>query len=310
MPITRGERILRELFTASVLARLEANARVPSKWVQDHPITRRLEVLRGRRGDDWRNRFRRRWALFMEAADACGLLEGKELRENLVSPQDDSFRGAMAECEAAWFLSRRLGAQVKAKPDPMSGKNVDLVATIGGLDVYCEVKSPHVPRTGPSVLGDDSAALRNCIHAATRQFKPGRFNLLMIVPLLRTAVFDDRDQFVAATIGQPTIQVTVSLDGAPPPPPQAGFQQDGKLARLRRDSNTGATRTDGTRISTICCLETQTVFDGDLSKEDHRLTVIHNPFAATPLPRSIFGTYPQLVKRPDGHMEWTDHHPD
>ncbi len=283
-----------------VLASLATLARKPDKWANGSWVACRHQVIRSRSGNHWKRRFRAQWCSYLAAAEEVGLLKKKDVLQRLVSEKDEAFRGAMAECQAAWFIRHRLSADVKAVPDASKGKNIDLVGSVGGLEIACEVKAPHVSRSGSTVAGDYRAALRRCIKAAGKQFQKGRCNVLFLVPILRTEVYCDRQQLVGAIIGEWAIRLTIMEDGSPPPPPKETFLQNGKLAQLRNGG------TDLTRISAVCALEDAVVQRGDEFQNSHRLTVVHNPFAEVPAPASFFGQYPQLVKRSDGHMEWTD----
>jgi hypothetical protein len=120
----------------------------------------------------------------------------------------------------------------------------------------------------------------------------------------------DRDPLLKATVGEWAISVPISLDPqVEPPPSQMIFKQNGKLARLFR-SKDGPTTTNFTRVPAVMAIE-EVMFpanDGSVVLE-HRVHVVHNPFAAAPIEPSVFGTVPQLVSR-EGFMRWTDEKPD
>lgn len=212
----------------------------------------------------------------------------------------------MAECEAVWFFRERLSGVVRPKVDPKTSKNTDFAATVQAQELYCEVKAPYVPRMNNSWAGDDAKILRSCVETAGSQFKKKRCNIVVLVPTLRIEVFSDRDQLVKAVIGEHAMSMFVSLDDSPAPPARPTFLQEGKLARLHPKKD-GSVSTDFTRISAVMSLEHIFVDnDRDETVADHRVVVVHNPFAEVPLLASVFAAFPQLARRDDGAMEWTD----
>jgi hypothetical protein len=234
------------------------------------------------------------------------LLDDAEIVANLTGTDDESFRGALAECNAAWFL-RQLGIAVKPKPEPKDGKNIDFAVTRETSTFYVEVKAPFVPQLTNHGSGDDSKALRGRVEAAGEQFKKGRCNFLFLVPVLRTSIHSFREQLVKAVLGEHALLISVSLDPTvKAPPPALVFKQDGKLARLHPQAD-GSVKTDLTRISEVVSLEYVFGYnDRDEREVRPRVTVVHNPFAEVPLPAEVFVPFPQLVRRDDGDMEWTD----
>jgi hypothetical protein len=301
---------MRELFPEATLSRL---ARIERKHVSTWdsggaPVRRRHEIITATGPDPWRCGWalHQSWCAYLGAAEATGLLTAAELRANLTGDDDDSFRGAMAECEAVWFFRERLGGVVRPKVDPKDSKNSDFAASLEALEVHCEVKAPCVPRMNNTWAGDDAKILRSCVDAAGSQLKKGRCNIVVLVPTLRIEVFSDRDQLLKAIIGEQALSVFVSLDDSPAPPPKPTFLQKGKLARLHPKKD-GSVSTDFTRISAVMSLEHVFVDnDRDETVADHRVVVVHNPFAEVPLPASALAAFPQLVKVEDGAMAWTD----
>jgi len=305
MPMLSG------LFTDEVLASLLNVQRPPASPWDDGgiPVRRRHEVVRCTGPEPWRSGWalKRAWEGYLSAANECGLLADAELRANLTGGDDESFRGAMAECLVTWFVLRKLGMAVTPKPEPKAQKNVDFAARSGSLEVFGEVKSPYVPLLNCVGSGDDSRNLRACVEAAGPQFKKGRCNVLFLAPVLRTPIYMNRDQLVKAVVGEQALAVYVSFDPhRPAPPPEPTFLQTGKLARLHPQKD-GSIRTDYTRISAVVSVE-EILFEAATGERtvDHKTTVVHNPFAEVALPPEAFGAYPQLVKRADGNMEWTD----
>ena len=199
------------------------------------------------------------------------------------------------------------GVAVTSKPESKAQKNVDFLARRDALELYGEVKSPYVPLLNGVGSGDDSKSLRSCVQTAGEQFKKGRCNIIFLAPVLRTPIHMFREQLVKAVIGESALTVYVSLDPAhPAPPAEPTFLQTGKLARLHPKGD-GTVTTDYTRISAVVSVE-QILVEAATGERnvDHRITVVHNPFAENGVPIELFGAYPQLIKRADGNMEWTD----
>jgi hypothetical protein len=184
------------------------------------PVRRRHEVVRCLSPSPWQSGWalKRAWEAYLEAAKDCGLLADAELVENLIGTDDESFRGALAECNAAWFL-RQLGLTVMPKPEPKNGRNVDFAVERGALTFYVEVKAPYVPQLTNYGSGDDSKILRGRVEAAGVQFKKGRCNVLFLVPVLRTSIYSFREQLVKAVLGEHVRQISVSLDPSVKAPP-------------------------------------------------------------------------------------------
>ena len=304
MPIAPG------LFTDEVLERLARLPRAPASPWDDGgiPVRRRHDVVRCTGPEPWRSGWALKcaWEDYLTAANECGLLADAELRASLTGTDDESFRGAMAECMVTWFVMRNVGLAVTPKPDPKTQKNVDFSARRDSLEIFGEVKAPYVPLSNGVFSGDDSRNLRSCVEAAGPQFKRGRCNVLFIAPVLRTPIHMNRDQLVKAVIGQSALTVYVSLrPGRAAPPPEPTFLQTGKLARLHPQKD-GTIHTDYTRIGAVVSVEQVLQEVSGSRSVKHQITVVHNPFAETPLPTELFDPFPQLVMRTDGNMEWTD----
>ena len=158
-----------------------------------------------------------------------------------------------------------------------------------------------MPVPGPAWSGDDTAVLRQCIQNAGGQFKKNMVNVVVVAPLLRTPVWMQPDQLVKATIGEWAMTIPVSLDRAvPAPPPTARFLQRGKLAQLHE----GGTRAHLTRVSAVACFEEETMLGKEGVVLRYYVHVVHNPFAAKPLPSALFGNRRQLVVSKAGEMNW------
>jgi len=146
--------------------------------------------------------------------------------------------------------------------------------------------------------------LRKGIEHAGTQLTKGQPNIVVFVPLLRSPVYTDRHQLLKATIGEPALNVFVSLDGSEPPRPEPTFLQKGKLAKLWAAGG-GAFRTDLTRVSAVMTIEHRRDDGPSGPRLSPIVVVIHNPFADKPVAPSFFGRVPQLTVR-NGRMRWSD----
>ena len=310
-PAISGHSALARLFTPEVVARLGQVRRPPtSRWDEAGRLIRQRHTILGPEATPRTPRqiaWRETWARYLDAADACGLLAATDLGARLVDTDDDNFRGALAECLAAWFLTNMLGITVEPNPDDHQRRNADLRARIGGLRLLVEVKAPFVPVTNSVFSGDDPADIVRCIKAAGRQFQKGCANLLVLVPTLRTPLSMDRGQLVGAAIGHEGRVFSVSLvPDVDPPPPEPFFLQDGKLAK-RYPCKTGGFTSDFTRVGAVMSIEEQLVPGEDQLRVDHVALVVHNPFAAVPIRPATFGSMAQFVfDGPAMHWRETD----
>jgi hypothetical protein len=226
------------------------------------------------------------------------------MRARLIGDDDNGFRSAMAECCTAWYFVHRRRAKVAPNTASKATKNFDLVIRRGNLTVHAEVKAPYVPLLNNFGSGDDARVLQKCVEDAGTQFRKGQANVVVLVPLLRTPISLDRGQLLKATIGEPALQIFVSLDGSKPPPPAPTFLQRGKLAKLW-PAGGGAFRTDLTRVSAVMAIEKRRVESARGPRLVPVVVVIHNPFAAYPLAPTFFGEVPQWIAQ-DGTMHWSD----
>jgi hypothetical protein len=288
------------LYTPEVLTRL-AGVQRPASPREDaaaDSVRQRHIIFSGEALAGHAMRARRAaWWSYLEHAAAVGLLDEDDLRQRLVDVDDENFRGALAECLVSWFFSTRLGVELRRHGGD-GGRHADFE---GPDDLHVEGKAPYVPVPGKAWSGDDTAVLRHCIQNAGGQFKKNMVNVMVVVPLLRTPVWMQPDQLVKATIGEWAMVVPVSHDPASPAAPRTmRFLQRGKLAQLHE----GGTRTHLTRVSAVACIEEETMLGKDGVVLHHYVHVVHNPFAAKPLPPAMFGDRRQLVVSSPGEMTW------
>ncbi len=105
------------------------------------PIDERALILNAKPSDPLLYAMRLQWDEYLSALPAAG---HHPARMMFATKDPSQFRGALAECMAAWFLVEKLGLRVVAlapskRPDP------DLVAYFENEPVFVEVKSLVVP---------------------------------------------------------------------------------------------------------------------------------------------------------------------
>lgn len=246
--------------------------------------------------------------VYVSAADACSLLDDNVV-QRLRSSEERNFRSARAECLAAWFLAGKLGHRV----GPLVGggrerKQLEFGATTHEGPLVVEVKASRVdvPKS-KHWSGDDFKTLEKDMRDASDQFGKGTRNLLVLVPQLRTPVYEDRDQ-LEKLIGERVMFVPVATErGVEVPPPHAGFVPRGRFVRYGKTDKDGNRLPAHTRVSAVMSIECGLVEDGRGGwYADHRVVVVHNPNADQPIDHATFGSYPQLVRVSDTDMAWTD----
>jgi hypothetical protein len=293
------------LFTTAVLSRIAGVTRTDVS-AMDHagvPIRRRHELFSSSATlKPGMKRLQAAWRAYVLHALSTGIADA-DLRGRLTSEDDNAFRGALAECMVAWFFHKKLGVALR-RPRVMGRGRVYDFESDSGLCI--EVKAPHIPIVGNGWSGDDAPTLRACVEEAGGQFKKGNTNLVVIVPLLRTPLWMERNQLTTAFIGQWALSVPIRLEPlAPIEEPSEVFLPNGHLTRPI-PTDTG-TKTMWTRIAAVATLEERTVWRGEKVAMRYPFHVVHNPFAATPrLDGSIFGSHPQLTIRGENQMGWTD----
>jgi len=202
------------------------------------------------------------WEAYIDAAFACGMFsntEGNSLCAKLRGKDDESFRAAMAECMACWYLAGKLGLNVSPNPSGRKNCALDFHIWTADEDVLAEVKAPYRERPEDGWWGDDADILAQRLADANKQFEEGQRNLLILAPKLKSEVFASRKQLTNALFGHWVLEVPVDVRA-----PDAAqhvrhkFVQDGKLfARHRKDGQ--PLKPDGgpanTRISAVLCIE-------------------------------------------------------
>lgn len=289
-----------DLFPSNLLARRAARAKpAPSEWDYAAAPVRERHLVFDLNCDCYATH-REAWCAAIEVASVCGLLD-EDLRRRLTGHDDDLFRGAIAECMVARFFADS-GFAVSPRPPGRGRKQLDMAIRRHDVDAQVEVKAPYVLRTWNVTIGHDAPILRDCIEKAGRQFREGIANLLVIAPAIREPVYMLRDQLLEAVVGEHVIRFQIPVvEGIDTPEPHADFDQNGKLAKLRGSPE--QVKTDLTRISAVMTIE-------DSFEQGHlvpRVVVVHNPFAAVPIPETAFDSWPQWISKGD-EMYWLPPH--
>lgn len=246
------------------------------------------------------------WETYLEAAFALGLFDppdGQHLRTRLTSVDEDTFRGAMAECLAGWVLAGKLDLELRPRPPGPRGPGEYLIEW-GDIGIYVEVKAPHrEPLRRGVISGDDSPLLAATLERANRQFADDRANLLVIAPTLRIPVASHRGQLARAFYGQQVLTQPIDVSrGGAVGPVTIEFQPDGSFLRSQKQDGSPAF----TRVGGVLCIE-EFLRHGNPPWIDHHILLAHNPNAkpGCRLPTGIWKSIPQLVEI-DDRMVWTD----
>lgn len=265
------------------------------------------------------------WDVYVSAAKVVGLLDGvngAKLKSDLRSPDPFVFEAAMAECMTAWYFAGRLKKECKPYPCGRDNRILDL-EVIDSPNFNVEVKRPRRPLWSDEIdnddpptisySGDDSDVLEKSLNDASKQFSDDSPNVLCLVPHLRHSISGDRRQFTKAFIGEAVLKISVATeDISADIEPEIGFKQSGKLLRWDSSRNKYLYQ----RVSAVVVIEEyidpqswdHMPIRPELFFVNHRVFVVHNPFAYKPISPSVFGDAIQLVN--DGSsLWWTDGKP-
>lgn len=290
------------VFTNEVIAKLKGASQTDS-------LVYRVGVLTDDPPPDthvpWLSAQRAAWSEYVDAARACGMFEdphGKDLMTRLAHVDDDQFRSAMAECQAAWYLSHKLGLTVSARPRGRGASVLELLVALPDGDVLVEVKSPLRVAIADGLVRklDDSDILDRCLADASRQLRKDARNLVMLVGRV-TLGTDHRRFFMKAfyaeerwVFNRRTMESSIEYD------------LTGRFLKVWP----GEDGPRHTRVGGVLFVQEQLrhslAADGtEVHRTDNDALIMHNPYALRPLPEEPWGDCPQLVLRGDS-LEWTD----
>ena len=355
--ITVPSRPLRKVFTPEALQRLWAVAS------RSDALRHRLDVLTASGpypsdpADAHHLRYLRAkkaaWETYLEAAFACGLFKGArgaDLRARLTSVDNDGFRSAMAECETCWFLAGKMKLTVLPSLAGRGSRCLDLGIRLPEGEAGVEVKAPfrEAPKPPPGEVcvtwcGDDADVLQQCMDTANKQFSDCRPNILVIVPNLRTPLYDARHQLIRAFYGEEKITKLIDTrTGGPVGPTKMEFFPEGKFLGIKRPGGR-LIKPNGmpgfTRVNAVISIEERFVerypppdplllLDEERLGEiwpywqkarslhfssansvwvDHNVLVLHNPMAKHAIDSRAWRGCVQFIDT-NGVMAWTDGH--
>jgi hypothetical protein len=289
------------IFTPEVVAKLAGRQN------RTDQLEHRLEVLNAgglKTGflETRRRSIKSAWETYLHAAFALGLLDGvhgNELRRRLTGHDDDSFRSAMSECMAAWFLAGKLRLQVEPRPDGKPGRPLEFSIKHADGDVHVEVKASYRPLKTEYFWGDDSDMLVEDLREANKQFARGVRNLLVLNPQMRVPItLERRTPLERAFVGETIISIPIDpKTGGPAGPESFPFKQSGQLTR------TGKEPPRFTRVSGV--LYIGEFFSDDYRELRHFALLVRNPNALAELPTDLWADIPYL-SRTDGRWAWSD----
>lgn len=285
------------------------------------------------------------WAVYLEAAEACGLLKEKDGKNDLVSRlrsvRESDFRGAMAECLACWTFSGKFGFPIEPRPLGNEGRPLEFRALIRGDWWNVEVKAPRRDREEGVMRGDDSQALESVLEKACSKFRPEDRNMLVICPQLRIPLSVMRRQLVVAFLGEDKIVMKVDKrTRAPLEEPKTQFFMSGRFTRPGFQSSKITQKLfqpNNTRIGGVLVIEEEPrwkIPEADINEilasedlpeyravlenqnnrylsranvcwTDHNLLVVQNPYALHRIPAGVWKDSPELALD-HGTMGWSD----
>jgi hypothetical protein len=244
---------------------------------------------------------RNMWNNYFLAAKQIGFFDD-DLQQRLRHSGHDQFRGAWAECLAAWFLTSELNLKVSPRPPGKDGKRPDLQICVGDMKITTEIKSPFREfevaelASGTSMLrlpyGVAHQDLESALVRANKQFHEMAANLLVIVPWFWLG--HKRVELVNAFFGEEVFVLKVDIHTGEAVENGTGLLENGLFLRPDRD------KTRFTRIGAVLVIEEKPSVG-----INHAALLLHNPHAKVSLPEGIWGDIPQFVAR-GGHMFWTD----
>jgi hypothetical protein len=292
-----------EIFTPEVIERLRSAPQTQSLLYRLLAITDEQPYR-----VPWLPAQRAAWASYLDAAATCGLLaepHRKDLVARLTNVDDDQFRSAMAECQSAWYLDRKLGLDVSARPIGSGASELELLVRLPDGEVFVEVKSPlRVPVADGRVHTlDDSDIIARCMADASKQLDKNGRNLVMLAGRLTLGV-EHRAAFVRAIYGSEVMLFNKhTSERRDELRPTGGF-----LKVWRREYRPRHTRVGGVLFVQENLRPSTAVeaVGGYIAHND--ALMLHNPHALRPLPEEPWGDCPQLVRRGDDIM-WSDGYP-
>jgi hypothetical protein len=278
------------------------------------------------------------WEMYLSTAYSCSLFcadRAADLVARLRSPDESDFRSAIAECLACWFFAGKLRLPFGPNCKGRGAKTLDMKIWLNSTAIGVEVKAPFAARPASGGwFGDESEKIQQAIDSANRQFCDGSPNILVLVPELRRAIFQSRDDLVKACYGQRVIAGELNTSTGQIENVRSEFLRDGRLLntalpsgkRLKPDGLPG-----GRRISSIICIEqllarrddfyfssasslgdNLAIIAREAARErpeswiEHSVLVAHNPWAHYPIGPTHFSQFPQFARTTDSEMRWTD----
>ena len=199
--------------------------------------------------------FRAAWEAYFDAAIAIKLFEGNsknDLNCRLRGTDEDTFRGAVAECFAAWFLAGPQKLDLSPRPKTPNSRVPDFSISHLGTRIFVEVKAKHRDIPQGEWSGFDDDALQDALTAAVKQFPKGEQNLLVVVPTLRGArLYNFHTPLIRAFYGEEKITFQLGKRSEPTASnPQVIFVPNGKLLNHVKAGNFPG----NTRVSAVLCL--------------------------------------------------------
>jgi hypothetical protein len=211
----------------------------------------------------------------------------------------------MAECQAAWYLRRKLGLEVTSRPIGKAASELALLVALPGGDVSVEVKSPFRDALADGVARTvhDSDILGQRVADASRQLDEKPCNLVMLVGRMTLGV-EVRRFFIKAFYAAEVMVFDHATGRA-----RTEFRDPGLFLKVWPGEDGPRHRRVGGVLYVEENIRSHESPAGALGmRAEHDALMMHNPMAHQPLPEAPWGDCPQFVPRGE-RMEWTDGQP-
>lgn len=254
---------------------------------------------------------------YLEVAFFHGAFD-QDLRSRLYSRNWEQFIQAVNELQVGYFFEQIGGFKIRFKPIG-SGKTIGdfSIAKTNIKPIFVEVKSPYREAIEGINYGNDAKPIRQNLKKAYKQLPNDKTPTLVVLSAeLRASISDALfSGILEALYGEPYFSIPIHMNGT-------GIA--GRISRKRKPNGFFQTN-QNTKLSAVATLEDKitdevlnSLFKNYISDEEkpvdlhgnknnlkYHFKVYHNPYAATPISKSVFGKWEQYAKSEDGtRMEW------